>query len=323
METPERLSLQGQFEYDVASRAAFWHEIASILTGRERSLLPLSEVVQAAQRTGQVERGIRDIPLSKIRGSEGRTRDFDASFLPLKPHLRERWIRLYMLMDMGREMPPIDVYQVGDVYFVKDGHHRVSVARRFGWKKIRAHVVEVRTRAPLDADVDPQDLLKVAEYANFLERTELDRTRPEARLDCSNLGRYDVIYDHILGHRYFMSMERGEEISVPDAAASWYDSVYRPVMDAAQRHGLTALLTDWTEADVYLALTRLWLDLSERGSAGGLHEAVHALIAETSSPRPPRRPTRRRSALTGRLLSARRQFKGSARRRLNRWIRAT
>lgn len=314
MAGPDLLSIEGQQEFDAVSRSAFWHELAAVLTGRERSLLPLEDVVQAAHRTGQIEAGVQDIPLSKIKGSEGRTRDFDASFLPLKRHLRDRWIRVYMLMEMGREMPPIDVYQIGDVYFVKDGHHRVSIARRFGWTTIRAHVIEVKTRAPLDADVDPESLLKVAEYADFLERTGLDHSRPQARLDCSHLGRYDVIYDHILGHCYFLGLERGHEVPVSEAAASWYDTVYRPVMDVVERYGLTDRLDGWTEADIYLALTGLWLDLSERDGRGGPEEAVQALVARAGTGRKRSRSVRGLK-LPGRLPFDRALRAGGARRR--------
>jgi hypothetical protein len=155
------------------------------------------------------------------------------------------------------------------------------VARRLGWETIRAHVVEIKTRAPLDAGVDAEDLLHVAEYASFLERTQLDRTRPEARLRCSRLGRYDVIFEHILGHRYFLSAARGEQVPVPEAAASWYDTVYRPVMAVAERHRLTDELPGWTETDLYLELTRLWLDLDQEGQPAGPESAAEALLTRT------------------------------------------
>jgi len=274
------LSAAGQHEFEAASRSPFVSELTAIFTGRQRMLLPLDEVVRAAGMDGQVDRGVQEIPVAQIRGSEGRIRDFDSSFHPLKQHLRERWIRLYNLIQLGREMPPISVYRVGEVYFVKDGHHRVSVARHLGWEVIRCYVVEIKTRAPLDADVDPEDLLKVAEYASFLEHTQLDRTRPEARLHCSHLGRYDVIYDHILGHRYFMSVDQRRDVSVREAAASWYDSVYRPVMKVAERHRLAGHLPGRTETDVYLALTRLWLDLDLDGQPAGPERAAHALLTD-------------------------------------------
>jgi hypothetical protein len=253
-------------------------------------LLPLQDVVKAARMDGQVDRGIQEIPVDRIRGSESRTTDFDASFHPLSQHLRERWARLYTLVQLGREMPPIEVYEVGELYFVRDGHHRVSVARRLGWETIRAHVVEVRTRAPLGADVDSRDLLEVEEYASFLEQTHLDRVRPDARLHCSNLGRYDAILEHILGHRYFASAEQARRLTLPEAAASWYDTVYRPVMAVAEHHRLAEQLPGWTEADIYLELTRLWLDLDEEGRPSGPDGAAEALLTDVAPPE--RRRTR-------------------------------
>ena len=89
--------------------------------------------------------------------------------------------------------------------------------------------------------------------------------RPAARLECRELGNYDLIFEHILGHRYFMSLERGHEVPLTEAVADWYDSVYRPLTEVAREHGLQARLPGWTDGDVYLALTWLWLDLGEEG----------------------------------------------------------
>jgi len=165
-----------RLEFEATSRSSLLNDLTAVLTGRQRMLLPLAEAVRAAGMDGQVDRGVQEIPIAQIRGSENRTRDFDASFHPLKEHLRERWIRLYSLIQLGHEMPPIAVYRVGEVYFVRDGHHRVSIAGRLRRETIRAYVVEIKTRAPLEADVDQEDLLNVAEYARFLERTRLGCT---------------------------------------------------------------------------------------------------------------------------------------------------
>ena len=212
-------------------------------------------------------------------GTESPAPDFDASFLPRSRQLRSRWVELHRLMERGGEVPPIDVYQLGDSYFVRDGHVRVSVARQLGRESIPARVVEVRTRAPIEPDVDPRQLLAAAEYAQFLERTQLDVSRPDARLECSQLGRYDLIYEHILGHRYFLSVDRGHEVTVPEAAAGWYDSVYRPVMDVVLAHDLHRRLAGWTDADLYVAITRLWLDLEEEGLPAGPDTAAETLVA--------------------------------------------
>src|ERR1700719_3461506 len=99
----------------------------------------------------------------------------------------------------GGRVPPIEVYHLGNVYFVKDGHHRVSVARHLGGKTIPARVIEVKTRAPLTGDMDAAALLQAREYVDFLDRSQLDRVRPEASRAVSRLGRYDRIFEDILG----------------------------------------------------------------------------------------------------------------------------
>jgi uncharacterized ParB-like nuclease family protein len=274
-----RDKLAAQYDFDTSRHQAFWNEVRALLTRRARTLLSFDEVVRMARLEAQVDRGVGEIPLAQIKGSEGRVKDFDASFLPLNSRLKERWARLDVLMESGVEMPPIDVYRLGDVYFVKDGHHRVSVASHLGWKTIRAHVVEVRTRAPLSSHVDAEELLAAAEYAGFLDRTQLDRLRPAARLECGQLGRYDEIFDHILGHRYFLGLEHGQQVPLAEAAASWYDTVYLPLMEVVERYRIGERFPRWTEADVYVALTRRWLELSEEGESTG-PESAGAMLLE-------------------------------------------
>jgi len=163
---------------------------------------------------------------------------------------------------------------------VIDGHHRVSVARSLGRDVINARVIEVRTRAPLGSHVDGAALLRAAEYSTFLECTHLHRTRPEARLECSRLGRYDEIFKHILGHRYFLGLESKKEVSVAEAAASWYDNVYAPVAKVIRRHHVLEQMPGWTEADLYVEITRRWLQLSRQGEQSGPDPAVHQLLDE-------------------------------------------
>ena len=277
--------LQAQSDFDASRRHAFWNELRAVLSGRTRTLLSFQEVMRLARMEGQVDRGVQDVPVRQIRGSEGRAREFDATFLPLHPGLRERWARIEALMLRGVEMPPVELYKVGEVYFVKDGHHRVSVARRLGQELIRAQVIEVRTRAPLGPEVDAGELLRAAEFARFLEKTRLDRLRPSARMECSELGHYDVVFQHILGHRYFMSLERGHEVSMADAVADWYDSVYLPVLDVLERHHIAEHFPGWTRADLYVALTRAWLEMSTEGQSSGPEAAGAALLSD-----PPRDP---------------------------------
>ena len=265
---------------------AFWRAVRAALTGRSRRLPSLDAVLAAAGPEGRSFAGVQEIPIDRIVGSaEARTkaRDFDPGFLPVSPRLRHRWMRVYREMVEGSELPPIDVYKVGEGYYVIDGHHRVSVARSTGRDTIRARVIDVRTRAPLTANVDAHELLKAAEYAAFLDTTQLHRTRPEARLECSRLGRYDEILKHILGHKYFLGLERSQEVSLAEAAGSWYDNVYAPITKVIRRHRVLEQLPGWTEADLYVEITRRWLALSQAGRPAGPHPALHALLDENDT----------------------------------------
>ena len=273
--------LRGLEDFDAARFRAFRRAVRAVLTGRPRRLISLDQVLRAAGRQGHADRGVRDIPLDRVVGSAGqaKTHDFDPAFLPVSRRLRHRWARVYTAMVEGGEVPPIDVYQVGENYYVIDGHHRVSVARSLGRDSIAARVTEIRTRAPLGPGVDASELLRAAEYASFLETTQLDRLRPDARLEFSRLGRYDEILKHILGHRYFLGLE-GREVTLVEAAASWYDTVYLPIAELIREHRVLEQLPGWTEADLYVEITRRWLELSEAGEEAGPHQAVHSLLDE-------------------------------------------
>ena len=102
-----------------------------------------------------IYRGLQDIPVKNIVGSTGRYEDFTRRFLPRRSGKRdkERWRNIYTLAVTGKGFPPIDVYKIDQVYFVKDGNHRVSVARELGWKMIQAHVTELPS--PISLDLDP------------------------------------------------------------------------------------------------------------------------------------------------------------------------
>jgi uncharacterized ParB-like nuclease family protein len=283
-------------DFDSARFRAFRRAILATLTGRARHLLSVDRVLAAAGQEGRSSGGIREIPLRKVIGSAApiaKAGDFDPGFLPVSRRLRDRWTRVYRAMTEGDELPPIDVYGVGDSYYVIDGHHRVSVARALGRETLPARVTEVATRAPLADGVDPAALLRAAEYASFLEATQLHRTRPRARLECSRLGRYDEILGHIHGHRYFLALEAGHQPSLAEAAASWYDHVYLPVVDLIRQHGVLDLLPGWTEADLYVEITRRWLVLSQGGVEAGPERALKSLLDER--PKPPKGGKKRRA----------------------------
>ncbi|HSS92872.1 MAG TPA: ParB/RepB/Spo0J family partition protein, partial [Candidatus Dormibacteraeota bacterium] len=162
-------------DFDAARFRAFRRAISNALTRRAGRLLALDTVLDAAGAEGRSFGGEHEIPVDHIVGSAAsvsKAGDFDPGFLPVNRRLRDRWTRVYTAMVEGGELPPIDVYRVGDGYYVIDGHHRVSVARSLGRDTINARVIDVKTRAPLTGHLDAEELLKAAEYAQFLETTQ-------------------------------------------------------------------------------------------------------------------------------------------------------
>jgi len=276
-------ALRAGEDFDAARFRAFRRAVLGALTRRDRGLASMDAALAAAGTEGRSFAGLHEIPLDRVAGSAappGKAGDFDPGFLPVDRRLRDRWTRIYRAMVEGEELPPIDVYKVGDNYYVIDGHHRVSVARSLGRELINARVIEVGTTAPLGPDADAAALLRAAEYRHFLEETRLHETRPGARLEVSRLGRYDEIMKHILGHRYFLGLEGGGKVSLPEAAASWYDNVYLPVAQVIREHKVLEHFPGWTEADLYVEITRRWLELSVAGQPAGPDEAARSLLAE-------------------------------------------
>jgi hypothetical protein len=138
-------------DFNRARRRQVLARLAGWLRGRPRHvgrILVLDEVVAAQGWRGERYLGLQTIPLDTVAGTVDSRRDFDRKFRPTSNRVRPRWERLDLAQRRGVFLPPIDVYRVGDLHFVMDGHHRVSVAVATGQKTIEAHVTEVLTRMP-------------------------------------------------------------------------------------------------------------------------------------------------------------------------------
>jgi nucleotide-binding universal stress UspA family protein len=238
-----------------ARQRAALRDVLDRLTGKPSELLSYEEVRRKLHALGTgVNRGIQNIPLDSIVGSAGRYTDFSRTFLPKNPNDEERWARVMALVTdpSGGGLPPIEVVKIGDAYFVQDGHHRVSVARRLGAKTIEAYVHEISTKVPLAPDADPDDLILKEEYASFLEKTQLNAVRPDAHLELTAAGMYADLFDHIQVHHYFMGLDEKRDVSLPEAAAHWYDTIYLPVVQAIRERNILREFPGRTEADLYL-----------------------------------------------------------------------
>jgi len=232
-------------------------------TGQSTELLSYVDVRQQLRAYGSSDQGLKDIPLDAIIGSVGRYNDFTRDFLPKVDANMGRWTHIKALAESMVGLPPIDVYQIGDVYFVLDGNHRVSVARQLGTRTIQAYVTEIRTRVPLSPDIQPDGLIVKAEYAEFLDRTRLDEMYPDADLGVTIPGQYQIIQEHIAVHRHYMGNEQKRYISFKEATHHWYDHVYLPVIQAIREGGILRNFPGRTETDLYLWIAEHRASLEE------------------------------------------------------------
>jgi uncharacterized ParB-like nuclease family protein len=245
-------AFQAQEDFARARREAFLDEISSFLTRRPNELISFEEVRERLPIQSQTYAGIKAIPVSKIIGSLDRYEDFNRHFLPTQTFTRSRWESVDEATLTNIVLPPIDVCQIGDAYFVLDGNHRVSVAREKGMAFIDARVVELHSTVPLSAHTDRRELLRLAEYARFLERTNLDTLRPGVHIEFSSLGRYDVLIEHISAHRWYMGIEQNRPVTWQEAVLDWYDNLYTPLVKIIEEQDILTEFPGRTAGDLYL-----------------------------------------------------------------------
>jgi nucleotide-binding universal stress UspA family protein len=239
-------------DFRSARRKAILREIIARFKGETTELLSFEEVRQKLKAQISSKKILKEIPISAIVGSVNRYQDFMRDFLPLQNIDMERWSNIDVANQGMIGLPPIEVYQIDEVYFVSDGNHRVSVAKQLGTEEIEAYVTEVQSRVSLTADIRPEDLILISEYARFLENTNFDKLRPEADLSVTVPGQYEVIEEHIAVHRYFKGIEQQHEITYSDAVIDWYDDVYFPIVSIIRDKGLLIDFPNRTETDIYI-----------------------------------------------------------------------
>lgn len=238
--------------FQKARQKAFLRRVLATIQGEPNDLLDYEDIRHKVRAGMPHYAGMTTVPISKIVGSVNRYRDFDRAFLPTQTRTAGRWRRIGEAYYSDINLPPVKLYKVGEVYFVVDGNHRVSVARELGREYIDAEVQESRVRVPLTPDMDPDDFEVVGEQADFLEATQLDETRPEARIELTIPGGYYVLLEHIEYHRYLQSKEWKREFTTPEAAAQWYDQVYLPVVQVIRASDVLREFPGRTEGDLYI-----------------------------------------------------------------------
>lgn len=260
-------NLRSFADFNAARLKAFFREMLALLTGAPNDLLAYDDVRGKLRLGGPIYRGVKAVRLDQIVGSVNRYRDFDRAFLPRTDVTAARWQRVNRAWYADISLPPVLLYKVGEVYFVVDGNHRVSVARELGQEFIDADVRECYVRVPLTADVRPDDLEVLGEKVEFLERTGLDRLRPDTVCEATVLGGYGRLLEHIAVHRYFMGLDFQRDISEEEAVTHWHDEVYQPVVAVIRANGVLAAFPGKTETDIYLWVMDHRHFLVEQGTA--------------------------------------------------------
>jgi nucleotide-binding universal stress UspA family protein len=239
-------------EFQTARQRASIQEVLARVTGKSNRLLSYDEVAEKLKLRTRSERGIQNIPIDAIVGSVGRYNDFTRTFLPRSNNNQQRWASVKAAMQNGAGLPPVEVYKVGDVYFVVDGNHRVSIARQERVKTIEAHVIEFNTDAQLTPDTKLDDLIVKAEYIEFLEKTGIADSRPNVDLSVTVPGQYGKLMEQIDVCPYLFEDAKHQGAALQDAAAYWYDNLYIPLAEAIRDRGLLRWFPNRTITDLYV-----------------------------------------------------------------------
>jgi hypothetical protein len=245
-------STDAQSDFSRARRARLLSEIARRLRrepGDVGLILPFEEVVEALGRTGQHDLGLQVVPLDAIVGTVDRSVDFDRGFRPTSSHLRSRWERIAAAQRRGEALPPVSLYKVGELYFVRDGHHRVSVAKSLGHSDIDAYVTEVETRLKLGPDLRISELPLKDHERLFRERVPLDAEQ-RARIQPSDPWDYGSIAESVEAWGFRVIQSRGHFMDRVEIARLWFEEEYVPVCRLLREGGLVE--RGETDADAYM-----------------------------------------------------------------------
>jgi hypothetical protein len=217
-------------------------------------ILPFDEVVEALGWRGERQIGLRVIPLDSIVGTVDRSREFDRSFRPTSRRLRRRWEGIAKAMRSGEAMPPIDVYRVGELHFVRDGHHRVSVARQLRLDVIEAQVTEILTEVEAAPELRHHDLPVKSHERLFRERVPLPDSAHRQLGLLLDKWRYAELAEHVEAWGYRAMQARGELMTREQVALAWFTEEYEPVVELMQEAGLAG---HGPEVEAYMRLAEL------------------------------------------------------------------
>jgi hypothetical protein len=284
-----RRSMMGSFEdvqasqdFNKARNRALLSRIQNFMNTEKDTLLSFYDVKKILKPKNEVYQGMKTVPIKLIVGSEGRYRDFNKYFLPRSEFLRARWERVDKAQIRDIPLPAIQLYEIGGAYFVRDGNHRVSVARSQGVEEIDAEVISLSTEITITPSMTADELEEaVIEYEKnlFYEKTQFGELTGDDKLIFTQPGRYDEIYNHIMVHKYYLNQNRHEEIPFAEALVSWYKNVYSPIVKIINDDMLCLNFPGRSPGDLYVWIVSHWDFLKKKN---GLSFSVSAAARDFS-----------------------------------------
>ncbi len=273
------ISIQTEDDFNKARNKALFNEVQHFLNPDEATLISFSDIKKLLKPKDEVYKGMQIVPVNAIVGSEGRYKDFDNRFFPKSMHLKARWEHIDMAHIKDLNLPPITLYELGGVYFVRDGNHRVSVAKARGVECIDAEVVSLQSEIKLHPGDSLEKMKKQViryEKGTFYGETGFGDVTDYWVLDFTTPGQYDVIYNHILTHKYYLNMNKTEEIGMDKAILSWFNTVYLPVIRVIDKHHIMRHFPHRTKSDMYVWIIKYWDEIKQKfGSDYSLDKAVY------------------------------------------------
>ena len=265
---------QASQDFNRARNREFLSRLQHFMKAGRNNLLSLNDVREILKPRSEVYRGMQQVPMVKIVGSEGRYRDFNKYFLPRAEFLRARWESIDRAQIKDIPLPAIRLYEIGGVYFVRDGNHRVSVARYQGMEEIDAEVTSLSTEIAINPSMTVEDLSRALigyEKKIFYGKTSFGELTGDRELNFTQPGRYDVIFNHIMVHKYYLNQNQEEELPLDKALVSWYNSVYHPIIRIIEENMLCINFPGRSPSDLYVWIVQHWHYLKKEN---GVHFSV-------------------------------------------------
>lgn len=214
---------------------------------RDSSPLSYEEAASKAGVVSTVPLGVRPIRVKRIVGSAGKAGKLAPTFLPLAAGpATANYRSILHAMKAGQDLPPIAVYQIGNRYFVIDGHTRVAAAKALGIDFMDAHVTEALPRKEGEVNL------------TYYARREFERATGLSGIRLTAAWRYHLLHHHVEGYRLYLERSLDREVTLDEAAKVWFRTQYQPTLLEIRRRQLKSNSGGRTSGDVYTDILKAW-----------------------------------------------------------------